>query len=743
MADYQDQDSSEDTRINDAKKFLNLCNDVDSNNRAEALDDVRFCAGDQWPVDVQNSRVLESRPCLTINKVDAYVRQICNQIRQQRPRIKVQGMNNEADAKLADILSGVCRHIEYQSSADVAYDTASEYAVKMGWGYFRVMTDYISPDSFEQEIYIRQIDNPFTVYFDPNSQLPDGSDAERCLITTVVSKKTFRAMYPNKNDGQGFTSRGTGDSDSEWVTKEDVRIAEYFYTVRTPAKLVLLSDGTSVFEDELPTPEVLAEAGIEIVEKRDTYKKQIKWCKVTAMEVLEEGDWAGKYIPIIPVYGQSCIIDAKHKKFGLVRMAKDPQRMYNYWTTALTESVALAPKAKWVMAEGQDEGHENEWAQANIKAMPVLRYKQTDTEGRQAPAPQRLQPEPPPAGIVTATQGMSNDLMTVVGIYDPSQLPQGNMSGKAIAGQQQQVDMVNFHYYDNLTRSIAYCGRIILDLIPKIYDTERVMRIIGADEKPEIITLNQRVTTEDGVEKILNDVSVGRYDVVMDTGPGFATKRTEAVEAMMTLLAADPNLMQTAGDLIFRNMDFPGADIIADRMAAANPLAQIDEKSDIPPQVQMQLAQSKQMVQQLQQQIQTMGLDIKYGQSVAETKERASTARKLMEVTAKAHNTETMAEVKVNDQNTRSITSQNKTEIDAIVRLLIANLDTTAIKAELDRRNEEQFAFAQQAAQDIDQGQNPLMQPPQQPLPPQQPMQAQEPMPQSMEQQPQPMQGIQ
>jgi hypothetical protein len=739
MADYQDQDSSEDSRINDAKKFLNLCNDVDSNNRAEALDDVRFCAGDQWPVDVQNSRVLESRPCLTINKVDAYVRQICNQIRQQRPRIKVQGMNNESDAKLAEILSGVCRHIEYQSSADVAYDTASEYAVKMGWGYFRIMTDYISPDSFEQEIYIRPIDNPFTVYFDPNSQLPDGSDAERCLITTVVSKKTFRAMYPNKNDGQGFTSRGTGDSDAEWVTKEDVRIAEYFYTVRTPAKLVLLSDGTSVFEDELPEAGVLGEAGITIIERRDTYKKQIKWCKLTAMEILEERDWAGKYIPVIPVYGQSCIIDAKHKKFGLVRMAKDPQRMYNYWTTALTESVALAPKAKWLMAEGQDEGHENEWAMANIKAMPVLRYKQTDTEGRVAQPPTRLQPEPPPAGIVTATQGMSNDLMTVVGIYDPSQLPQGNMSGKAINGQQQQVDMVNFHYYDNLTRSIAYCGRIILDLIPKIYDTERVMRIIGADEKPEIITLNQRVTTEEGVEKILNDVSVGRYDVVMDTGPGFATKRGEAVEAMMTLLAADPNLMQTAGDLIFRNMDFPGADIIADRMAASNPLAQIDEKSDIPPQVQMQLAQSKQTIEQMQQQIQAMGMDLKYGQSVAEAKERAATTRTLMQTTAKAHDSELKSESIANMVNMKAVTSQNKTEIDAIVKMLVANLDTTTLKAEMDRRNEEQFAFAQQSISDIDEEQNPLMNA--QPAP--QPMQAQEPMPQSMEQQPQPMQGIQ
>jgi hypothetical protein len=733
MADYQDQDSSEDSRINEAKKFLNLCNDVDSNNRAEALDDVRFAAGDQWPVDVQNSRVLESRPCLTINKVDAYVRQICNQIRQQRPRIKVQGMNNESDAKLAKILSGVCRHIEYQSSADVAYDTASEYAVKMGWGYFRVTTDYITDDSFEQEIFIRPIDNPFTVYFDPNSQLPDGSDAERCLITTVVSKKTFKAMYPGKDDGQGFSGRGTGDSDSEWVTKEDIRVAEYFYTVRKPAKLVRLSDGTSVYEDELPDQEILDEAGITIVDKRDSVKKEVHWCKVTAMEVLEEGIWAGKYIPIIPVYGQQCIVDAKHKRFGLVRMAKDPQRMYNYWTTALTESVALAPKAKWLLAEGQDEGHENEWAQANIKAMPVLRYKQTDSEGRVAPAPTRLQPEPPPAGIITATQGMSNDLMTVVGIYDPSQLPQGNMSGKAIAGQQQQVDMVNFHYYDNLTRSIAFCGRVILDLIPKIYDTERVMRIIGEDDKPEIITLNQRSTDENGVEKILNDVSVGRYDIVMDTGPGFATKRAESSEMMIQMLSVDPNLMQVAGDLVFRNLDFPGAEIIADRLAAANPMAQIDEKSDVPPQVQMQLAQAQKMIADIQQENAALKMDIQYGKSVKEMQEKGATTRTLMQATAKAHDSELKSESIVNQVNMKAITSQNKTEIDAIVKMLVANLDTNRLEQEIARRNAEQMAFAEQGVSDIDQEQNPLMnqQPAQQVMPVEQPMEQQLP-PQGM-----------
>jgi len=280
-------DEQSDGRIEEAKQFLRLCNDSDSNNRAEALDDVRFAAGDQWPVDVQNSRVLEARPCLTINKLDAYIRQICNQQRQQRPRIKVHGMNNESDAKVAEIITGITRHIENQSDADQAYDHAFEYCVKMGWGYWRVTTDYVRDDSFDQEIYIKRIENPFTVYFDPNSVQPDGSDAEKCLVTTVVSKAVFKTMYPNAESEQGFSSRGTGDTESEWVTKEDIRIAEYFYTERTKEMLLQLSDGTTGFSDEIPSKEVLEAAGITVIDKRETWRKKIKWCKLTAMQILE------------------------------------------------------------------------------------------------------------------------------------------------------------------------------------------------------------------------------------------------------------------------------------------------------------------------------------------------------------------------------------------------------------------------------------------------------------------------
>ena len=673
-------DSQSDGRIEEAKQFLRLCNDSDSNNRAEALDDVRFAAGDQWPVDVQNSRVLEARPCLTINKLDAYVRQICNQQRQQRPRIKVHGMNNESDAKVAEIITGITRHIENQSDADQAYDHAFEYCVKMGWGYWRVTTDYIKDDSFDQEIYIKRIENPFSVYFDPNSVQPDGSDAEKCLVTTVVSKAVFRKMYPDADDVQGFSSRGTGDTESEWVTKEDIRIAEYFYTEREKAMIIQLSDGTTGYSDEMPSKEVLAAAGITVIDKRDTWRKKIKWCKLTAMQILEEGEWAGKYIPIVPVYGQEVRVDDKHKKFGLVRMAKDPQRMYNYWATALTETVALAPKAKWLLAEGQDEGHENEWAMANIKAMPVLRYKQTDTEGRQAPTPVRLQPEPPPAGVMSALQGMNQDLMAVVGIFDPGQLPQGQQSGKALQGQQQQADMTNFHYYDNLTRSIRHTGRIILDLIPKIYDRQRVMRIIGDDGKPDMVTINEQGQDEQGVSKVLNDVTVGEYDVVMETGPGYNSKRQEAVDSMMGLLGADPTLMQTAGDLIFRNMDFPGAEVIADRLAASNPMAQIDDKSPIPPQVQMQLAQSKQQIQQLQQQIQAEEMDKKYRATVQQQVQEAETQREKMRLQVRREDTQMRTDTTAHDTVIKTQTQLEIEQMKAQLALVLAHINKTEMK---------------------------------------------------------------
>ncbi len=685
MSDY---DGDYDPIIDEAKDFLKLCNDADTMNRQEALEDLKFVNGDQWPVELQNSRNLESRPILTINKLDGYCRQVTNQQRQQRPRIKVHGTNSQAQEKTAEVIEGMTRHIEVNSNADNAYDTAFDHAVRMGWGFWRVTTNYVSEDSFDQEIYIDAIDNPFTVYFDPNSERVDGSDAERCLITTMMSKEKFRKLYPDCDDGTSFTQRGTGDSQSEWITKEDIRIAEYFYVVRESATLYQLSDGTSKFAEGSDFFKRLELAGLEVVDKRPSYKRTIKWKKLTAVEVIEERDWPGTYIPVVPVYGRHVVIGDKKKKFGMVRHAKDAQRMYNFWQTTITESVALAPKAKWIMAEGQDEGHENEWAGANVKSYPLLRYKQTDIDGNQAPPPQRLQPEPPPTGVMAAAQSINQDISTLMGIYDPSQQLPGNISGKALNGQQQQVDLTNFDFYDNLTKSIQQTGKIILDLIPHIYDSQRVMRIIGPDGKPDLVGINEPKQDEQGVWTVMHDMSVGKYDVVMDTGPGYNSKRQEAVESMVDMLKVDPALMQQAGDLIFRNMDFPGADIIADRLAAANPLAQIDEKSPIPPQVQMQLKNAQAQLQKMSQEMQQMQMAMKQRSDIEQVKQDAETKRTLIKETNRAHDIELRDAERHADMKMRTDAQAHDTVLKTQTQIDVEHIkgQFALMLAELDRR---------------------------------------------------------
>ena len=453
----------------------------------------------------------------------------------------------------------------------------------------------------------------------------------------------------------------------------------------------------------------MKQMGVKPVRKRQVHAKRVKWCKTNGYEMLEEQDWIGKWIPVVRVIGNEFEVDGKLYVSGLVRNAKDAQRMYNYWTSQEAEMLALAPKAPFIGYGGQFEGYEMQWKTANTQNWPYLEVNPdvTDGSGAVLPLPQRAAPPLPQTGLIQAKMGASDDIKSTTGQYDTSLGATSNeRSGKAIMARERQSDTGTYHYVDNLARAIRHVTRQIVDLIPKIYDTQRVMRIIGSDGQPDMTTINEK----NAIGEVLNDVTVGEYDVVMDTGPGFQTKRQQAVESMMPLLTGNQELFNIAGDLVFRNMDFPGADVIADRLAAMNPMANIDEKSDIPPEAQMRLAQSEQMIQQLQQQLQAAGLEINNRAQVAQIKEEGATRRKLMDVTARAHNTETMAEVRVNDQNTRSITSQNKTEIDALVKILLARMSPDQLMGEIERLNAEQFQYANIAAQDISHQPNPFIQ---------------------------------
>lgn len=679
----------------EAVAFLREVSEAESTNRVEGLDDLKFRYGDQWPSEIQNSRTLQERPCLTINETDAFCRQVENQQRQQRPRIKVHAVDDFADPKIAKVISGLIRHIEVNSDADNAYDLGFSFATTIGWGYLRMRTDFCREDSFDQDIYIDQVENPFTVYFDPHSKLPDGSDAEKALITDLMKKEAFEKAYPGAKTS-GFTELAAGDMLTDWVTEGDVRLAEYYYIEREKAKLVMLSNKSILWADQIPKPELLAQVGVKVIGERDSFRSKVKWCKQTAFEILEKKDIPGRFIPVIPVYGNSFIVNGRKNRFGLVRFAKDPQRMVNFWQTAVTESLALAPKAKWLMAAGQDEGFENEWAQANISTRPILHYLPR-VDGQEVAPPNRQQPEPPPAGFIQASMMASQNLSRVLGIYDPG-VSQSSLhkSDKTINAEDQQTDQSNFQYYDNLTRSMKHVGRICLGWIPIIYDTERVVRIIGEDGRPSLDTVNekkQEMSPEgQAINKVLNDVTVGEYDIVMDTGPGYDSKRQEAVATFTQMLGTPlgEKIAQVADDIIVRNLDVPGADVIADRLAAANPLAQIDEESEIPPKVQMMIKGLQNQLQQAQQMIQQQGLEIKFRTNIEKMKQDGEDKRELLRQTTKAHDIEKMAATKQHDTEVRALTAQNVAEINAMAKLFIAHIDTSDLEKELEQRNSEQ-----------------------------------------------------
>lgn len=582
-----------------ARSRFDLAVEAETEIREEALDDLKFRAGDQWPGDVKNARDLDRRPCLTINRLPQYIRQVTNDQRQNRPSIKVDPVDDLADIETAKVYQGLIRHIEYNSNADVAYDTAFEGAATKGIGYFRIVTDFCDPKSFEQEILIKRIRNSFSVYLDPHYQEPDGSDANWGFIFEDMSADDYRAQYKNSELASMHDWESIGDSAAGWANKETVRVAEYFYKTFKEVTYVMLN--TKEVVDKSQLPEILPE-GVEIVAERKSMEPAIKWCKINAVEVLEKTDWPGRWIPIIPVLGDELDIDGKKVLEGVIRHAKDPQRMYNYWASSETETIALAPRAPFIGVEGQFEGHEEKWATANSKNHAYLEYKPTSISGQPVGAPQRQAYEPPVQAITQARMQSSEDLKATTGIYDASLGARSNEnSGVAIQRRNMQAQTNNFHFIDNLTRALRHSGRILIDLIPHVYDTARTVRIMGEDETVEMVAINQ-VFEKQG-EQVEHKMGHGKYDVTIATGPSFATKRQEAAAAMLDFTKAMPQQAAIISDLLVRNMDWPGAKEIADRLKKTLPPGIAEEKEGdkkpLPPEVQAQMQQMQQMVEQL------------------------------------------------------------------------------------------------------------------------------------------------
>ena len=699
--------------LDDSREGLQACIEAESNLRDLMKDDLRFSALDQWPEDIRSQRendiVNGPRPCLTVDQINQYITQVSNEMRANRPSIKTRPVDDVADPDTAKVFQGLVRHIEDQSSAQIAYETAGDSAVTIGLGFFRITTDYVSPDSFDQEILVKRIPDAFSVYL-ADHKMPHGSDAEKAWIFEQVAIEKFKREHPKaKISEQDFAGLGVMPV---WLTKDTVTVCEYFYKEYVKKELLFLADGRTVFRDEYEE----TEDKTEITGSRESNEVVVKWCKHTGCEVLDERTLKGKYIPVIEVVGKEKFVEGRRMLWGLVRPAKDSLRAFNYWISALTEKMALAPKAPWVGAVGQFATHGDRWDKANVINYAKLEYDAIDINGNAVPAPRRQEPIQMEPAMAAMLQMMQNNVKSSLGMYKASVgESESQQSGKAILALKRESDTGTMHFGENLSISVAHAGRIIVDLIPHYYDTKRILRILGEDGQPETVQIdpNQRepkreVMDATGRIKRIYNLGVGKYDVTVTVGPGYTTSRQEAATVMTELAnsSADPISAAIMRYGAIKNSDFHGSDEIVRMLKAMLPpqIQPQQGEEPIPASAMQQITQLQQAGQQIQMQAQELAQEnqkLKSGEqsAMAKIQMQAEIDRAQLQLKAQAQEEELRLErekAEAEIQLKRDIAAaEHGIEIDKAQRERKKEEEDRAAKFAVEQREVEQSAMPQ------------------------------------------------
>lgn len=573
--------------------------DFDRINREQALDDKRFAAGEQWDKVVLEQR--KGLPCLVINSIPQFTAQLVGDWRESRKAIKVVPSNDE-DQDVASIRGDLVRSIEMQSRASRVYDSAFESLIQCGDGAYRISVEYARDDVFDQDIFIRPIEDALSVVWDRFSVDPTGRDARHVFVDDRIPKAEFNRKYPECSPDELVSEDEFRELTTEgWVDQDSYRVTEYWRLIQRQRVMAIFQNG-KVYELNAENMDQL------VKENGPPVKTRLAWCSyaqmhlVTGFEILSGPyEYRLNRLPIIRMSGRVVNIGGRRVRYGLVRFMKDPVRLKNFWRSVAAEQLGYAPKAQWIAPESAVEGREETFRKAHLSRDPLIVYN----DGAEAP-PERIDPPVPQAALLNEAQVNAQDMKDVTGIHDASLGVRSNeTSGRAIQARQREGDIASLTFYDNGNEAVLEGGDVINQLIPQIYDGTRVIRLIGEDERMKFARVN------DPMDPMSVDLSVGEFDVALSTGTSYTTRRVEAAQAMMDAIQVWPQLMTIAGDLVARAQDWPGADKIAERIEQTMQGPQVDPQ---------QLAELQQELQKLQMENATLKLENKNKQGELEIK---------------------------------------------------------------------------------------------------------------------------
>lgn len=653
--------------LREAKERANAAWEHDRENREDGFLDLRFLAADQWPESIRLERENAGRPVITINRLPQFLFQVANDIRINPPGIKITPAGGRGDEEIAEIYSGLIRSIERASNGPNIYATAGMHAVACGQGHWRVATRYVDDDVFEQEIVLEGIKHPFAVLWDPEAQCPDRSDGKWCQVTQLIHRDNFSTEYPGASAASYDIPIPGQDPEQGmfWRNGDWIRVVEYWRKIAVKKKIALFESGlvTDITKLSRGEMEQLVMSNGQVQREREADGMAVESTLLSGVDILEQTTrWPGRHIPIITTIGGEIPLDTKVVRFGIVRFARDAQQLYNYARSAAAESIGLAPKSPYLLTSKMIARYKAMWDTHNTTQRPYLCY---DPDPEAPHGPQRLHPPEMPQAFVQEQQIAVEDMKATTGVYDASLGARSNeTSGIAIQRREEQGDTATAHFAANLTSSLVHCGRVIVDLAPHIYDTQRVVKIIKDDEETEEdVQINQVVFSDRGEQVLINDLSHGKYDVTPRRGPSYSTKRIEAVNSMLQFAQAVPQAAAIIGDLIAKNMDWPGADEMAKRLKRALPphIAGPDEDEEDGEKTPMQQQMEQQAAKQAETEAKRAELELIDMESKIE--ERLG---KMAESEAKAE--KTRAETAETDINTIS------KKLDVLIGVLQANM---------------------------------------------------------------------
>jgi hypothetical protein len=588
------------------KQYERLC-EKDAQNRANQAADIKFIwqQETQWTKEERAFRGKD--PCMTFPQFKQFIAQVVNDQRQSRPGIRIHPADGAATKEVAEIYQGVVRGIEVGSQAEAVYDWGYLHAVAGGRGYWRIVSEYESPKSFNQKLVIKKIADPLSVRLSLDYTEPDGADRSHGFVEEVLTKDEFEAKYPDAKPLNW-------GSDNKWYPKDgEVIVADYYKRVLEMRALVELMDGSVVYDDELPPDAMIATDPDGKPIRRECEHYRVEWYTLAGGEqILATHEWPGSIIPVVCAMGDETVIDGDKVYQGLIAQAKDTQRLFNFGMSQQAIHLALTPRAPYVGPAAAFAGHK-EWETANTETWSYLPYEHVDAEGKPIPGPTRSAPATPDSGWLNWTQQMQGMMKSIIGMYENTLgMRGGETSGKAITAREKQGDTATFHYLDNHARAISLTGRILVECIPTYYSTERQVQTVGQDGTAKMQKINEQQLNIDGEWRPAqdSDLTRGQYAVTVDSGPTYATKKQEAAELTMQLVQAYPPIMQWAGDLVIGLQEIPDVDLIVERMKLSLPppvqemMAAKDAGEN--PEVARMQAQMKQMAEQFQGQMQQM-----------------------------------------------------------------------------------------------------------------------------------------